>query len=262
MSFLILSTVVYAFHFIVKEMSEMADQNPKYSRTSRKKGSKASKVNRALNISIGVVVFLIAVVAIIFLTGDDDKNEVAIDKPEQSTQSDAAPIEPIVLDDEDEADKPEAEDAESEEMDEPEVQAPEENNEVVNEVVEEPEAPVVEAPKKEQPKQDKPKKEASPDSGKKVVVNPDWKPIGTKQTGEHVSKYDGQSDDWYEKKKAISYATGMSEDQLYFERIQNGGSPQKSEGIVRSKDNSKKFKVYLEWVDGQGWKPVKMEVMK
>lgn len=245
----------------------MADQDPKYSRTSRKQGSKASKVNRVLNISIGVVIFLIAVVAIIFLTGDDDKKEVAIDKPEQSTQSDTAPMEPIVLDDEDEADKPEKEDAEPEEADEPEVQAPEENNEVVNEVVEEPEAPVVEAPKveetKKQPlKQDKPKKETSSDSGKKVVVNPDWKPVGTKQSGEHVSKYDGQSDDWYEKKKAISYATGMSEDQLYFDRIQNGGSPQKSEGIVRSKDNSKKFKVYLEWVDGQGWKPVKMEVLK
>ena len=41
----------------------MADQDPKYSRTSRKQGSKASKVNRVLNISIGVVVFLIAVVA-------------------------------------------------------------------------------------------------------------------------------------------------------------------------------------------------------
>ncbi|WP_158232111.1 DUF1510 family protein [Sporosarcina sp. P20a] len=245
----------------------MADQDPKYSRTSRKQGSKASKVNRVLNISIGVVIFLIAVVAIIFLTGDDDKKEVAIDKPEQSTQSDTAPMEPIVLDDEDEADKPEKEDAEPEEADEPEVQAPEENNEVVNEVVEEPEAPVVEAPKveeakKQPPKEDKPKKETSSDSGKNVVVNPDWKPVGTKQSGEHVSKYDGQSDDWYEKKKAISYATGMSEDQLYFDRIQNGGSPQKSEGIVRSKDNSKKFKVYLEWVDGQGWKPVKMEVLK
>ncbi|PID22903.1 hypothetical protein CSV61_00145 [Sporosarcina sp. P3] len=240
-------------------MSNMADQDPKYSRTSRKQGSKASKVNRALNISIGVVVFLIAVVAIIFITGDDEKEEVAIDKPEQSTQSDTAPIEPIVLEDED---KSETEEAEPEEADDAEVQAPEENNEVINEVVEEPEAPTAEEHKKEHSKQDKPKKDTSSDSGKKVVVNPDWKPIGTKQTGEHVSKYDGQSDDWHEKKKAISYATGMSEDQLYFDRIQNGGSPQKSEGIVRSTDNSKKFKVYLEWVDGQGWKPVKMEVLK
>ncbi|PIC91287.1 hypothetical protein CSV71_01355 [Sporosarcina sp. P21c] len=243
-------------------MSEMADQDPKYSRTSRKQGSKASKVNKALNISIGVVVFLIVVVAVIFITGDGDQKEVAIDKPKQSTQSDTAPIEPIVLDDEDEMDKPETEDDVPEDADEPEVQDQEENNEVINEVVEEPEAPVVEDPKVEEPKKDKPKKETSSDSNKKVVVNPDWKPIGTKQSGEHVSKYDGQSDDWYEKKKAISYATGLSEDQLYFDRIQNGGSPQKSEGIVRSKDNSKKYKVYLEWVDGQGWKPVRMDVLK
>lgn len=245
----------------------MPDEGPKYSRSSRKQGSKANKVNRALNISIGVVVFLIAVVAIIFITGDDDKNEVAIEKPEESTQSDTAPIEPIVLDDEDDTDKPDTEDSEPTEVEEPEVQAPEETNEVVNEVVEEPEAPKVEEPKKEQPKKEQPKKEqpkkeTSSDSGKKAIVNPEWKPVGTKQTGEHVSKYDGQSDDWNEKKKAISYATGLSEDQLYFDRIQNGGSPQKSEGIVRSKDNSKKYKVYLEWVDGQGWKPVKMDVLK
>lgn len=246
----------------------MADQDPRYSRSSRKQGSKANKVNRALNISIGVVIFLIAVVAIIFITGDDDKKEVAIEKPEQSTQSDTAPMEPIVLDDDDdEKDKPDTENAEPTETEEPEIDSPEENNEVVNEVVEEPEAPRVDEPQKEKPKneeskKDKPKKDTSSDSGKKAIVNPDWKPVGTKQTGEHVSKYDGQSDDWNEKKKAISYATGMSEDQLYFERIQNGGSPQKSEGIVRSKDNSKKYKVYLEWVDGQGWKPVKMDVLK
>lgn len=245
----------------------MADQDPKYSRRSRKQGNKASKVNKALNISIGVVVFLIVVVAVIFITGDDDQNEVVMDKPTQSTQSDTAPIEPIVLDDEDEVDEPETDDDVPTDAEEPEDQAQEENNEVINEVVEEPEAPVVEAPKVEEPKveepkKDKPQKETSSDSGKKVVVNPDWKPIGTKQSGEHVSKYDGQSDDWYEKKKAISYATGMSEDQLYFDRIQNGGSPQKSEGIVRSKDNSKKYKVYLEWVDGQGWKPVRMDVLK
>ena len=88
-------------------------------------------------------------------------------------------------------------------------------------------------------------------------MNPDWKPIGTKQTGEHVSKYDGQSDDWHEKRKPYPMATGISEDQMYFDRIQNGGSPQKSEGIVRSKDNSKKLNSDLEWVDGQGWEPVK-----
>lgn len=242
----------------------MADQKPKYSRTSRKQGNKANKVNRALNISIGVVVFLIAVVAIIFITGDDDNGEVAVEKQDTTAEVDNTPMEPIVLEDENEKDEPDVENTEPvEEPEEPDT--PDETNEVVNEIVEEPEspeAPVTEEPKKEEPKKDQPKKEKTSDSGKKAIVNPDWKPIGTTQTGEHVSKYDGNSDDWNEKKKAISYATGLSEDELYFERIQNGGGPQKSEGIVRSKDNSKKYKVYLEWVDGQGWKPVKMDVLK
>ena len=244
----------------------MAEKDPKYSRTSRRQGGKATKVNKALNISIGVVIFLIAVVAIIFITGDDDKKEVAIEKPDQSTQSDQAPIEPIVLEDQDEEDTPEPESTEPTETEEPEVEVPEEENPVINEI-EETEAPVVEAPKveepkKEQPKQKEPKKDNSSQTGEKSVVNPNWKPVGTKQTGEHVSKYDGNSTDWNEKKKAISYATGMSEDELYFDRIQNGGSTTTSEGIVRSKDNSKKYKVYIEWVDGEGWKPVKMDVLK
>lgn len=236
----------------------MAEKEPKYSRVSRNQGKKATKVNKALNISIGVVIFLIAVVAIVFITGDDDKKEVAIEKPEQSTESDTAPIEPVIVDEEE--DEPEIV-----EPTEPEADAPEENA-VVNEVEEpeEPEVaqPEVEEPKKEEPEKEEPEKEQPSQSGEKTVVNPNWKPVGTKQTGEHVSKYDGNSTDWYEKKKAIAYATGLSEDQLYFDRIQNGGSASTSEGIVRSKDNSKKYKVYLQWVDGEGWKPVKMDVLK
>jgi Domain of unknown function (DUF1510) len=30
-------------------------------------------------------------------------------------------------------------------------------------------------------------------------------------------------------------------------------------GTVASKDNQQKYKVYLQWVDGQGWKPTKVE---
>ncbi|ARK26066.1 hypothetical protein SporoP37_16205 [Sporosarcina sp. P37] len=233
----------------------MADRDPKYSRTSRKQGSKANKVNKALNISIGVVVVLIAVVAIVFVNGSK-KDELTVEQPQQATKSDDAPIEPIVLEDDEEAKEPDTESSEADSTEEPAAETSEENSaSVVNEIEESVE-------EEDEPQQEDPKKETSSDAGKKSVVDPNWKPIGTKQTGQHVSKYDGQSADWHEKKKAISYATGMSEDELIFLRIQNGGGPQKSEGIVSSRDNSKKYKVYLEWVDGQGWKPVKMDVLK
>ncbi|MBD7906893.1 YrrS family protein [Sporosarcina sp. Sa3CUA8] len=94
-----------------------------------------------------------------------------------------------------------------------------------------------------------------------TVSNTSWKPIGTSQSGNHVSQYDGSSVDWQEKKKALAYATGMTENDMIFLKIKNGGSPQKSIGIVSSKDKSKKYRVYLEWVDGEGWKPTQMDVL-
>ena len=67
--------------------------------------------------------------------------------------------------------------------------------------------------------------------------------------------------DWAEKKKALSYATGHSEDELIFWKIKNGGGPQKSIGIVSTRDKSEKYRVFLEWVDEKGWKPVQMDIL-
>ena len=94
-----------------------------------------------------------------------------------------------------------------------------------------------------------------------TVSNTSWEPIGTSQTGKHESVYDGKSMDWQEKEKALAYATGLSQNDMIFWKIKNGGSPQKSIGIVSSKDKSKKYRVYLEWVDGEGWKPTQMDVL-
>lgn len=92
-----------------------------------------------------------------------------------------------------------------------------------------------------------------------TVTNTEWKPVGTTQTGDHVSQYDGTSVDWNEKKQALAYATGLPQDSMIFLKIKNGGGPQKSIGIVSSRDSTQKYRVYLEWVDGEGWKPVKMD---
>ena len=70
-----------------------------------------------------------------------------------------------------------------------------------------------------------------------TITDTAWKPIGTTQTGEHVSLYDGKSVDWNEKKQALAYATGLSQDSMIFWKIKNGGGPQKSIGIVSSRDS-------------------------
>lgn len=94
------------------------------------------------------------------------------------------------------------------------------------------------------------------------IVNTAWKPIGTSQTGEHTSVYSEGHLDWSEKLKAIAYTTGLSESNMIVWRIENGGGPQKSVGVVSSNDKEEKYRVYLAWVDGEGWKPEKLETLK
>ena len=77
-----------------------------------------------------------------------------------------------------------------------------------------------------------------------------------------LQQLDSLYKDWNEKINAISYATGLSQDNMYVMMIKNGGGPQKSIGVVQSKDKSQKYRVHLEFKDGEGWKPVKMDVLK
>ncbi|MDE3839700.1 DNA primase [Bacillus methanolicus] len=102
---------------------------------------------------------------------------------------------------------------------------------------------------------------SSPDV-KATIVNPSWKPIGTTQTGEHpAAVYDESSVDWQEMLQAISYATGIEQSNMTVWFLGNNG-PNKSVGTVSSKSDKRKYKVYIEWVDGQGWKPVKVEELQ
>lgn len=92
-----------------------------------------------------------------------------------------------------------------------------------------------------------------------------WEPIGTKQTGEHVSVYEKGTVDWEEKEMAIAYGAGLleqlHEDNLIFWRIGNGGSPQKSIGRVSTKtERDKVYVVAIEWIDGKGWQPTSVEI--
>ncbi len=89
-----------------------------------------------------------------------------------------------------------------------------------------------------------------------TIVNPNWEPVGTVQTGKHVTVYSGV--DWDEMVKAISYAVGLSEDEFTIHFLGNNG-PNKSAGTIYTKNKEKIYKVYIEWVDGKGWKPTKVE---
>lgn len=236
----------------------MVKEGPDFSRSGRNRNRK--KTSMMLNILIGVVVLLIIIVATTIILGNKDDGKAAdndlITTDGADNQSEE-PTSPVVGDeeadqDEEIADEPTIEDT----LDEPSTEKQE----------------VIEKPETEVNKDDDSASDSkgagsvtyvTPEDGiiAETVTSPSWQPIGTTQTGEHVSQYNRTSVDWAEKKQALAYATGLSQDSMIFWKIKNGGGPQKSVGIVSSTNMAEKYRVYLEWVDGEGWKPVKMDVL-
>ncbi|PFB16440.1 FMN-dependent NADH-azoreductase [Bacillus cereus] len=92
-------------------------------------------------------------------------------------------------------------------------------------------------------------------------TNSSWKPIGTEQGAKPEMKFKEGTVDWSEMKKAISYAVDVPESQLIFDFIGNNGN-NKAYGNVRDRQSNKKYKVDIDWVENQGWKPVSVQVVK
>ncbi|EMG28551.1 hypothetical protein X560_0643 [Listeria fleischmannii 1991] len=106
--------------------------------------------------------------------------------------------------------------------------------------------------------------EKSDDPNVSNVITKDWKPVGTKQSGEHVNSYDATSRDWKEKVQAFSDATGISADNMTLWFVGRGADPAtESIGTVSEKSTpDKAYRVYIAWRDGEGWQPMKVEELK
>lgn len=88
-----------------------------------------------------------------------------------------------------------------------------------------------------------------------------WQPIGTVQTGTHTTNYTEGSVDWNERVKALLYATNINDNDYTIWRLENGGGPDLSRGIISTKENpGKKYVVMLKWVNNQGWEPTSVTV--
>ena len=94
----------------------------------------------------------------------------------------------------------------------------------------------------------------------KSIENSAWNPVGTSQTGPHTPTYDTASVDWQEMLNAISYATGLEQSNMIVQFLGRDKSTENASiGTVYSKDKQQKYKVYIKWVDGEGWQPTKVE---
>lgn len=91
--------------------------------------------------------------------------------------------------------------------------------------------------------------------------NKQWNPVGTEQGAKPAMQFKEGTTDWNEMKKAISYAVDVSESQLIYDFIGNNGT-NKAYGNVRDKQSNKKYKVYIDWIENKGWKPVSVQAVK
>lgn len=107
------------------------------------------------------------------------------------------------------------------------------------------------------------KEQVDPAANDDVVVEAytkEWQPIGTEQEGPHSVVYEDGSQDRMEMEKALQYATGLSEDNIITWWLQRNGD-QKVIGTVSDKAETQTYRVYISWVDNQGWQPTLVEVL-
>ncbi|MEH7272560.1 YrrS family protein [Neobacillus vireti] len=214
--------------------------------------AKRKKTNLILNSLIVIVLALIFFVAYtIFLSGDDqaasEKEETKTAANQASEKKDKAADDKAASDKADKAASDKAGNDKAKEETESEGSTDEESQEAAD-------------PEKEDDSQAVVTEGDGSSNVVRTIENPAWKPVGTVQTGEHSPVYEKSSVDWQEMLKAISYATGLEESNMtvyWLGRDKASGSG--SFSTVASKDKTQKYNVYLQWVDGEGWTPTKVE---
>lgn len=200
--------------------------------------AKRKKTNLVLNSLIIIVLLLIIVVAYnIFASGNDDAAAPKQETPKTEQKQEV----------EKENKEEQASTEEEETTEDPDIEGEEESEEAAaTEQADESQAVVSEG--------------GSSSNVIRTIENPSWQPVGTTQTGEHTAVYDESSVDWQEMLNAVTYATGLEQSNMtvYWlgrDRSTAGGSF----ATVASKDNQQKYNVYIQWVDGEGWMPTKVE---
>ena len=99
----------------------------------------------------------------------------------------------------------------------------------------------------------------SPDSNVQTVYTGNWQPVGTNQEGPHdTTDFAEGSADRVEIKRASSMASGIPESDIIEWWIGNDG-PNRVEATISNRNESEIYRIYMEWVDNEGWKPLRME---
>lgn len=197
------------------------------------------KLNKIYNIAITIVSILIVIVATTIFLSNDGSTEKATPEPKQVNEKNQKKAEKTE----------EKEDATSVKEDEDSEEDSEASESETDEEKDK-DAELVEV------------EESSDSNVAKAYTSESWKPVGTEQSGEHTTSFEKDSVDWNEMRKAIALGAGVDEGSMKLWWLQNGGSPNAAIGTASDGDDSQTYRVHIEWEDGSGWKPVKVEELK
>lgn len=89
----------------------------------------------------------------------------------------------------------------------------------------------------------------------------DWQPVGTEQEGPHTTSYDEGSADRIEIKRAAMMVTGIEEANMTEHWIGRGGEQQVI-ATVSDRTNEGFYRIYMQWIEGEGWQPTKVEELE
>lgn len=211
-------------------MRDEFDQSLEGARSKQR--AKRRKTNLILNSINAIVIILIILVATtIFSSGDKQKPEQTKQEPQNSEQTNKPDKQGVVNQNDDQTENNVEENKDKE-------------DEQQEELLVEDESVIVEG--------------STEPNVKRTIINPAWQPVGTEQTGVHETVFEMGSIDWKEMEKALAYGARIEHSNMTTWFIANGG-PNKAIGTVSPKDGQQAYRVYIEWVDGQGWKPIKVE---
>lgn len=88
-----------------------------------------------------------------------------------------------------------------------------------------------------------------------------WPPIGTSQEEPHTTKYEEDSQDRIEIRQAVLNVTRINKDNLTEHWIGNGGE-QKVIATVEDNASGDIYRIYLSWIENEGWQPTLVELLK
>ena len=212
---------------------EHLDHSQPARRTTRRK---QDKMNRMLNYLIGVVSILIVISLFVIFTGNDEQETADGHKEEGPVETESG--------------EDEVEEADKEEPDvEQEPAQQEDDQQPVEEESDEAEAGAPVVSSSDQPVVDE------------VWTSDAWEPYPTAQTGGHTSTFTEGHIDYEEKLNAIYSVIPLDQQDSILWSIKNNGNAKSAIAVLSSADKEQKYRVAIEWVEGEGWLPKQVEVL-